>query len=66
GRSIAEVGAVSLVGGNIQFKTRVMTTAIMLETNKGNFNTAVALGIVLLLLSFVVNLIATTVQEKVS
>lgn len=66
GRSIAEVGAVSLVGGNIQFKTRVMTTAIMLETNKGNFKTAVALGIVLLLLSFVVNLIAATVQEKVS
>ena len=65
GRSIAEVGAVSLVGGNIQFKTRVMTTAILLETNKGNFNTAVAIGIVLLLLSLVVNSIAGSIQERV-
>ncbi len=58
GRSIAEVGAVSLVGGNIQWKTRVMTTAIMLETNKGNFSFALALGIVLLLISLIVNVIA--------
>lgn len=59
GRSIAEVGAVSLVGGNIQWKTRVMTTAIMLETNKGNFSFALALGIILLLISFAVNVIAS-------
>ena len=59
GRSIAEVGAVSLVGGNIQWKTRVMTTAIMLETNKGNFSFALALGIILLLISFTVNVIAS-------
>ena len=59
GRSIAEVGAVSLVGGNIQWKTRVMTTAIMLETNKGNFSFALALGIILLLISFVVNAVAS-------
>ena len=59
GRSIAEVGAVSLVGGNIQWKTRVMTTAIMLETNKGNFSFALALGFILLLISFVVNVIAS-------
>ena len=64
GRAIAEVGAVSLVGGNIQFKTRVMTTAIMLETNKGNFRFAVALGIVLLAISFIVNSIAYTAGEK--
>ena len=57
-RSIAEVGAVSLVGGNIQWKTRVMTTAIMLETNKGNFSFALALGCVLLLISLVVNILA--------
>lgn len=63
GRSIAEVGAVSLVGGNIQFKTRVMTTAIMLETNRGNFQFAIALGIVLLLISFVINSIAAFLQE---
>ena len=58
GRAIAEVGAVSLVGGNIQHKTRVMTTAIMLETNKGNFRFAVALGIVLLLISLIINVVA--------
>lgn len=65
GRSIAEVGAVSLVGGNIQFKTRVMTTAILLETNKGNFKTAVALGILLMLTSLIVNGIAYTIGEKI-
>lgn len=64
GRSIAEVGAVSLVGGNIQFKTRVMTTAILLESNKGNFEKALALGIILMLISLVVNVIAHTLQEK--
>ena len=58
GRSIAEVGAVSLVGGNIQWKTRVMTTAIMLETNKGNFTFALALGIILLAISLIVNVLA--------
>ncbi len=64
GRSIAEVGAVSLVGGNIQWKTRVMTTAIMLETNKGNFTFALSLGIVLLCISFGVNLIASLLSKK--
>ena len=65
GRSIAEVGAVSMVGGNIQFKTRVMTTAIMLEANKGDFEKALALGIILLLISFAVNIIAYTLKEKI-
>lgn len=55
GRSVAEVGAVQLVGGNILGKTRVMTTAIMLETNMGRFEYALALGIILLLISFGVN-----------
>lgn len=64
GRSIAEVGAVSLVGGNIQWKTRVMTTAIMLETNKGNFSFALALGIVLLVISLIVNIIASTLVKE--
>ncbi|MCR5522364.1 MAG: ABC transporter permease [Clostridia bacterium] len=65
GRSIAEVGAVSIVGGNIQWKTRVMTTAIMLETNKGNFSFALALGIILLIIAFAVNAAASfTVKEK--
>ena len=65
GRSIAEVGAVSMVGGNIQFKTRVMTTAIMLEANKGDFEKALALGIILLVISFIVNIIAYTLKEKI-
>lgn len=64
GRSIAEVGAVSMVGGNIQFKTRVMTTAIMLESNMGDFEKALALGIILLFISFAVNIIAYTIKEK--
>ncbi len=64
GRSIAEVGAVSLVGGNIQWKTRVMTTAIMLETNKGNFTFALALGIVLLLISLAVNILASLLTKE--
>lgn len=64
GRAIAEVGAVQIVGGNIQYKTRVMTTAIMLETNKGNFELAIALGVVLLLISLVVNTLAQILQEE--
>jgi tungstate transport system permease protein len=63
GRSIAEVGAVSMVGGNIQFKTRVMTTAIMLETNKGNFEMAITLGVILLIIAFVVNAFAQNFSE---
>ena len=65
GRSIAEVGAVSIVGGDIQWKTRVMTTAIMLETNKGNFSFALALGVILLLIAFVVNVAASFVVREV-
>lgn len=55
GRVIAEVGAVMLVGGDIKGYTQVLTTAIVLETRKGNFTLAIALGLVLLLLSFLVN-----------
>ena len=66
GRSIGEVGAVMLVGGNVQYKTRVMTTAIMLETNMGHFEYAAALGIALLVVSFVINSIALTLQERTS
>ncbi len=63
GRAISEVGAAQLVGGNIQHKTRVMTTAIVLETNKGNFKMAVALGILLLLLAFLITSLAQFFQE---
>ncbi|WDC85535.1 ABC transporter permease [Caloramator sp. mosi_1] len=51
-RAISEVGAVMLVGGNIEHKTRVMTTYIVLQTNMGNFEGAIAVGIILLLISF--------------
>jgi tungstate transport system permease protein len=55
GRAIAEVGAVMIVGGNIDSVTRVMTTAIALETSKGNLSMALGLGLVLLALALVVN-----------
>ncbi len=63
GRALSEVGAVMMVGGNISHKTRVLTTAIMLETSKGNFDTAIVLGLILLTLSFIVNLFAVRLQE---
>lgn len=63
GRAVSEVGAVMLVGGNIQYNTRVMTTAIVLETGKGNYDRALALGLILLVLSFVVNWIVQRFQE---
>jgi len=55
GRAVAEVGAVIIVGGNIEHLTRVMTTAIALETSKGDLALALALGIVLLAISLIVN-----------
>ncbi len=55
GRIIAEVGAVMIVGGNIEGQTRVMTTAIVLETGRGNFEMAIGLGITLLFISFAIN-----------
>ena len=55
GRAISEVGAVQIVGGNIQYNTRVMTTAIMMETNMGRFYKAITLGVVLLIIAFAVN-----------
>ncbi len=55
GRAIAEVGAVMIVGGNIEHATRVLTTAIALETSKGNLALALGLGLVLLILALVVN-----------
>ncbi len=64
GSVISEVGASMMVGGNIRFRTRVLTTAIVLETNKGNFNTAIALGILLLIITFLVNLALTRIQQR--
>ena len=65
GRAIAEVGAVIIVGGNINHVTRVMTTAIALETSKGNLALALALGIVLLILSLAVNAVALLARDIV-
>ena len=59
GRAISEVGAVSIVGGNIDHLTRVMTTAIALETSRGNLSLALALGFILLAIAVGVNLFAT-------
>jgi tungstate transport system permease protein len=64
GAVISEVGAVMMVGGNIQGETRVMTTAIVLETRRGNFNVALALGLVLLGFAFAVNLALTHLQQR--
>lgn len=64
GSIISEVGSVMLVGGNIQGSTRVLTTAIVLETRKGNFDLAMALGIVVLSLSFVANLLMLRLQGR--
>ncbi|MGH7505433.1 MAG: ABC transporter permease [Longimicrobiales bacterium] len=63
GAVISEVGAVMMVGGNIRGETRVMTTAIVLETRRGNFGTALALGLVLLALAFAVNIALTRAQQ---
>lgn len=57
GRAISEVGAVMMVGGNIKGETRVMTTYIALETGQGNFNEAITIGVILLLVAFMVNFI---------
>jgi tungstate transport system permease protein len=64
GSIISEVGAVMLVGGNIDHKTRVLTTAIVLETRKGNFELAASLGLILLILSFLVNLAMMLLQGR--
>jgi tungstate transport system permease protein len=66
GSIISEVGAVMLVGGNIEGSTRVMTTAIVLETRKGNFDLAISLGIILLAITFVTNLLILRMQGKVA
>lgn len=65
-RSIAEVGAVSMVGGAIAWKTNVMTTAIMQYTNRGNFSLGIALGMILLTVSLVINIVITLLQRRLS
>jgi tungstate transport system permease protein len=64
GSVISEVGASMMVGGNIRYQTRVLTTAIVLETGKGHFDIAVGLGILLLAITFLVNWALTSIQQR--
>ena len=64
GAAVSEVGAAMMVGGNIAGETRVLTTAAVLETSKGNLALAVELGLILLLLAFAVNLVLTLAQQR--
>jgi len=64
GGIISEIGASMMVGGNIKGQTRTLTTAMVLETGKGNFEIAIALSILLLVLVFVVNWVLTSIQQR--
>lgn len=64
GSVISEVGASMMVGGNLRYQTRVLTTAIVLETSKGSFAVAIALSVILLLLAYLVNLLLTWIQQR--
>ncbi|MFQ5827974.1 MAG: ABC transporter permease [Candidatus Methylomirabilia bacterium] len=64
GGVISEIGASMMVGGNIRGQTRVLTTATVLETGKGNFDVAIALSILLLLITFMVNWALTWIQQR--
>ncbi|UMZ75479.1 ABC transporter permease [Natranaerofaba carboxydovora] len=64
GAVISEVGAVMMVGGNIRGSTRVLTTAVVLETRQGNFGVAMAFGLILLLITFVVNFVMLHFQGR--
>ncbi|MDG1400211.1 MAG: tungstate transporter permease, partial [Candidatus Binatia bacterium] len=63
GAAISEVGAVMLVGGNIEGQTRVLTTAIVLETRRGEFALAMALGLILVSLTFAINFLLVAFGE---
>jgi tungstate transport system permease protein len=64
GSVISEVGASMMVGGNIKGQTRVLTTAIVLETGKGEFEKALALSALLLSLTYLINLALTLIQQR--
>jgi tungstate transport system permease protein len=64
GGIISEVGAVMMVGGNIEGRTRVLTTAIVLETRQGDFNLAIILGLILLGITFIINVAMLRLQGK--
>ena len=64
GSVISEVGAVMIVGGNIRHQTLVLTTATVMETHMGNFDTAISLGLILLGLTFLINVALTFIQQQ--
>ena len=64
GRAISEIGIALMVGGNIRGFTRVITTAISLETSKGNFELSIALGIILIFIALVVNVVMNRIQQR--
>jgi tungstate transport system permease protein len=64
GGVVSEIGASIMVGGNIKGYTRVLTTATVMETGRGNFDTAIALGIILLVLAFLINYFLTSIQQR--
>ena len=64
GRAFAEVGAVMIVGGNIAYETRMLTTSIALETSRGDLVTAMALGLILIILSIAVSLLINIIRNK--
>jgi tungstate transport system permease protein len=64
GAVVSEVGAAQMVGGNLVGQTRVLTTAAVLATSRGQFALAIAFGLILLLIAFAVNLVLTTVQQR--
>jgi len=64
GGVISEVGASIMVGGNIKGYSRVLTTATVMETSRGNFDIAIALGMILLLMVYLINLVLTQIQQR--
>jgi tungstate transport system permease protein len=64
GRAISEVGCAWLVGGNMKGATRILTTAISMETSKGDFELAIALGIILLSLALIINIVLNRLQQR--
>jgi tungstate transport system permease protein len=64
GGVISEIGASIMVGGNIKGYSRVLTTATVMETSRGNFEIAIALSVILLLFDFLINAILTQIQQQ--
>jgi len=64
GGVISEVGASIMVGGNVKGYSRVLTTATVMETSRGNFDVAIALSIILLVIAYLINLILTSIQQR--